>query len=358
MGSHAAPALRAILAQIGLMTAAALGGWAFEWAGIPAPWLSGAMIVTAALAAADIAPPMVPAFRELALIIAGISMGASMTPSCVSAFADYPGSLAILAVSVVIVIAGSAAVLVHVSGWSARDALLASAPGALSTVLVIAADQGADVARIVVVQLVRLFVLVAILPMAIVAAEHGAGGAAPIRPPADAGALAILFAVSIAGAIACEKLNVAGAFILGPMLASGLVTAPGLVHGGVPPIFSLIGFVLIGVFIGQRFRGLEAMTVLRTAPAALVSFAASLSLSALGAVAVTAIVGVPFGETAVAFAPGGLEAMTVLAFALGLDPVYVGVHHLARFVLVAFLIPAAFRWWPGLKAEEPARDPT
>ena len=123
---------------------------------------------------------MVPAFRELALIIAGISMGASMTPESLGAFGAYPASLAILAVSVgdrdrrVGRRAGA------VSGWSPRTPL-ASAPGALSTVLVIAADQGADVARIVVVQLVRLFVLVAILPMAIVGrrARLGRRGADP-----------------------------------------------------------------------------------------------------------------------------------------------------------------------------------
>ena len=110
---------------------------------------------------------------------------------------------------------------------------------------------------------------------------------------------------------------------------------------------------MIGAFIGQRFRGLEGMSVLRAAPAALLSFAASLALSALGAAAVTVLVGVPFGETAVAFAPGGLEAMTVLAFALGLDPVYVGVHHLARFLLVGALVPIAFRWWPALRRKPP-----
>jgi uncharacterized membrane protein AbrB (regulator of aidB expression) len=45
----------------------------------------------------------------------------------------------------------------------------------------------------------------------------------------------------------------------------------------------------------------------------------------------------------VAFAPGGLEAMTILAFVIGLDPAFVGAHHLARFLLIAMLLPFVAR---------------
>jgi uncharacterized membrane protein AbrB (regulator of aidB expression) len=43
----------------------------------------------------------------------------------------------------------------------------------------------------------------------------------------------------------------------------------------------------------------------------------------------------------IAYAPGGLEAMTILAFALNLDPVYVGVHQTARFIVISLLVPVA-----------------
>jgi hypothetical protein len=40
-----------------------------------------------------------------------------------------------------------------------------------------------------------------------------------------------------------------------------------------------------------------------------------------------------------AFAPGALEAMTTLAFALNLDPAYVGTHHVARLIFVSLVVP-------------------
>ena len=48
---------------------------------------------------------------------------------------------------------------------------------------------------------------------------------------------------------------------------------------------------------------------------------------------------VPFAEALAAFAPGGLEAMTLMAFALGLDPLFVGAHHLARFFMISLALP-------------------
>jgi uncharacterized membrane protein AbrB (regulator of aidB expression) len=46
----------------------------------------------------------------------------------------------------------------------------------------------------------------------------------------------------------------------------------------------------------------------------------------------------------VAFAPGGLEAMMVLALILGLDPLYVGIHHLARFLGIGLALPLVVTW--------------
>jgi uncharacterized protein len=59
----------------------------------------------------------------------------------------------------------------------------------------------------------------------------------------------------------------------------------------------------------------------------------------------------------VAFAPGGLEAMLVLGASLGLDPIYVGLHHLVRFFGIALLLPVAMPLIRRLEAgPAPSRD--
>jgi hypothetical protein len=49
----------------------------------------------------------------------------------------------------------------------------------------------------------------------------------------------------------------------------------------------------------------------------------------------------PFALTLLAFSPGGLDAMTIMAFSLNLDPAYVGAHQMARYIALALLMPTA-----------------
>ena len=43
----------------------------------------------------------------------------------------------------------------------------------------------------------------------------------------------------------------------------------------------------------------------------------------------------------IAFSPGAQDTMMVLALALHLDPVYVGAHHIARFIVVTITVGIA-----------------
>ncbi len=75
----------------------------------------------------------------------------------------------------------------------------------------------------------------------------------------------------------------------------------------------------------------------------------SMSLSVTVAVAVascfillaTTVVGAPPADLVVAFSPGAQDTMMLLALALQLDPVFVGAHHLARYVIVSMGVPFA-----------------
>ena len=48
---------------------------------------------------------------------------------------------------------------------------------------------------------------------------------------------------------------------------------------------------------------------------------------------------VRFADVLVAFAPGAMDAMLALALTLHIDPIFVGAHHLSRFVFVTIATP-------------------
>ena len=58
---------------------------------------------------------------------------------------------------------------------------------------------------------------------------------------------------------------------------------------------------------------------------------------------VTRLLSFPIANVVIAFAPGAQDTMMVLALALHLDPVYVGAHHLARFLVVTLAVAVAAR---------------
>jgi len=291
----------------------------------------------------------VPLSRPLvdtAMLTSGVIMGGGATPEALAAVARYPGSLLILVLCLAAISGGSALWLMRRSGWRRDDALLASVPGALSTVLIIAADRNADVPAITAVQSFRFVVLVILLPMAVMVLG---GGAAPFaaradQPIASPQALAAMLLCGWGLGLVFQRLRISAPILLGAATASALLHATGAAPGAVPPSVAIAGFVLIGVFLAARFHGFPWIGLRQILPAAFGSLAVGMSIAGLFASAAAIVAGVGFADALIAFAPGGLEAMLVLALALGLDPLYVGTHHLARFLLLGFGLPLAMAW--------------
>jgi membrane AbrB-like protein len=335
-----------VLAHIAQILVAALGGLVFDRLGVPAAWMSGAVIATVLWGFTGFGVRMPPALRDTAMLISGTTMGAAVTPAAIASIERYPLSLVALLVGIAAISSASALWLTRMSGWRRDDAVLASVPGALSTVLAVAADRNAAVASIAIVQSVRLFVLVMLLPSAVVLLGGGGGGAGPIRVQAlaEPGAMALVLAGGLAVGILFERLRVAAPILLGATLVSTSLHVTDLATGTIPPTIATAGLVLIGIFVAERFRSLNGAFLRKTIPAALGSFVISLGVAAFFSGIAAWIAEVSYADALVAFAPGGLEAMMILALLLGLDPLYVGVHHLARFIGIGLVVPFLVVW--------------
>lgn len=334
-----------LAAQVFTIAGAALGGAGVAAIGVPAGWLSGAMIGTAALAALRLAEPLSAPFRWAAMVSSGVAIGAAVTPQMLQKIAAYPLSIAIMAVSVVLSTFACAKILARAPGWTRSTAFFASVPGALSYVFAVAAtDEKADLSRIAVVQVLRVFLLMGFVPLVVAETgiAHGAALTGPIDPFAT---LAVLVLLGAAVGFAMEKFRVAGGMLFGAMLVSGGAHALSLAPGRPPPVVAILAQVLIGAWVGARFIGFDWRLFARSAPAALGSFLVAVGIAGIFAVLAGLLLALPFAQTLLAFSPGGLEAMTLLAFALGIDPLYVGAHHLARFLLISFTLPFAFKYW-------------
>ncbi len=326
----------------------------FAFFDLPAAWLAGALVAVSALALSGL-PVYVPdLLRRVVFVVLGISLGATVTPETVAGIRTWPITLSLLAISLPITMGAVMLYLHYVSGWKYRETLYASAPGALSAVLAMATDAKVDVRMVAFVQTVRVFLLIAALPGMLLAVGLSASvGAIPPNAGIHAATLndtLIMVGTGIVSALLAERLRVPGGLLIGPMLVNGVLHGTGYLQGNIPSVLLFASFVVLGAFTGTRFVGTTAAMIKRLLVDSIGAFIVALVVCVAFALLAAWLSGENVAKTIVAFAPGGLEAMTILAFMIGLDPAFVGAHHLARFVLIAMLLPFVARGMFGRAA--------
>ena len=334
------------------------GGWVLAQVGAPAPWLTGSMLAVAAAALSGLPLAMPTWIRTLAFVLLGISIGSAVTPEALGEVQAWPGSVCLLLLAVGVTTAASAFHLTWVRGWDVTTARYCALPGALSQVLVLAMRSGADLPRIVLAQSLRVFVLVALLPWLIPA--QGEAGPAPIHAAVEltiAGTAAMLMA-GLATGVLFDRLGIPGGALLGGMIASAVLHGTGMLEGRLPGPLPLAAFVATGCVIGLRFRGASLIRMRATVRGGLESVAIAIVITAGFALGAHYWLGLPYGQLWLAYAPGGVEAMAIMAFALGFDPAFVGGHHVIRIIAINLVIPLWLRGsgsgHPGPSAGKPA----
>jgi hypothetical protein len=266
----------------------------------------------------------------------GLSLGSMVSPVMIKNLSAYPVSIALLAAATFCATFGSSLYLQRIHGWDRTSALLAGSPGALSQVIMLANERNADVAGIAVVQIMRVIILTAAVPMLLAATGVIGHGPLPSRgPSATPIALAELAAVALAAALLLRWLNFPASWMFGAMLGSSVMHGAGWVEGGVPQWAYLTALIGIGTLIGK----IRPRTILSHIAAALGSFMVAIAISAVFVAAITLVTHVKFSDVVVAFAPGAMDAMLALALTLHVDPVFVGAHHLSRFIFVSIATP-------------------
>jgi membrane AbrB-like protein len=304
----------------------------------PAPWLTGSMVAVSILALAR-RPLFLPsAIRQGVFLLLGVSMGSGVTPETAAGVLHWPASLVILAVTVTVMTAASAAFLIRAARWSRATAFFASVPGALSYVMAVSLRSSADTRLVIMAQMLRVVALLLVLPVLIATAlPH----TPRIAAAATSGYWGVLSEILLGGLFgyALEKLSFPGGMLFGGMLGSSVLHLFGEISGPMPPVILIPCQVILGCLIGLRFLNTDLKFLAKALGPSSISFLIALSISAAGAVTVAWALNVPIGQVIVAFAPGGLEAMTILAFVLGLDPAFVATHQLARFLGIALLLP-------------------
>jgi membrane AbrB-like protein len=334
------PSRAEVLRTLETLAIGTVGGLLFLWANLPGGLTSGAMIAVGAAALAGRQLSVPAHITQGVLVVLGISLGAVVSRQLIQHVSAYPLTIGLLALSTFCATFGSSLYLQRVHGWDRTSAFLAGSPGALGQITILAVERGADLPGIAVVQTMRVIILTAALPLILaLTAVAPASSSGLILPVATPLGLVALFSASLAAALILRIMKFPASWMFGAMIASSILHGGGWVEGGVPPWVRAVALVGVGALIGSRFARMKPRALFGHIHAALGSFAVAIAITAVFVGIIALTTNVHLSDVVVAFAPGAMDAMLALALTLHIDPIFVGAHHISRFVFVTIATP-------------------
>ncbi len=314
------------------------GGAIFAYMHFPLAWMLGSMLACTAAATAGV-PVAAPAWvRPPVISVVGLALGASFSPDIAKAVTQWLPT--IFGLALYLVLGGTACVLYlrHVAGYDRLTAFYSGMPGGLSDMVIFGEQNGADVRRIALIHSSRIILVVSTLPILIALFNHApvvaaSGGAAPGGTWSHTEFLWAVFA-AVAGILFAQALRLPAKFLLGPMIASAAIHLFGFSAFSLPVLAVNAAQVVLGVVIGCRFRGAHHSLFLPVAFHSAVVTIILLSITLIFAGLFDHYLDVGFLPVVLAYSPGGLTEMGLVAVALQIDVAFILVHHLLRILLV------------------------
>jgi len=321
----------------------AVGGAVATWVGLPLAWMLGAMLATLAAGLAGVRASVPMGLRQPVMIVLGVSIGSSFSPGALEHIADWPWSLAAVAALAPVSTWLAARYYAHAAGFDGVTALFSATPGGLSSMILIGGASGGDERLIAVSQGLRVFVIVLLIPLAVdaftplsEARAHLDGAAAR---SADLAQWLVLVLGVGAGVVVARLIRLPAPQLTGAMGASAALHLTGATTVVLPALLLQVGLWMVGSAVGAQFAGFAPRTLFAVARHAVIVALMLIALAAVVAVGLGAILHLDYLAMVLAFVPGGITEMCLIAVVLDVDPAFVAVHHLLRLLLILFLAP-------------------
>ncbi len=335
------------LAKISLaLCLGVISGFIFNWATVPLPWMLGPMFanIIAAVMGAPIAGPT--RLRPAVAVIIGVMLGSSFTPDFFDHIILWSASLAFM-----VLYLGVAAIVIvpyyrHVAGFDLPTAYFSGMPGGLMEMMIIGKEMGADERSIILAHTSRIVLVVTLvavwfrLVQGIDLSDRSQFGTPFSQIPAIE--LVILTIVGIVGFYAGRFLRLPAPMLMGPILISAGVHSLGIVHNPPPQELVIIAQILLGTIIGSRFVGTDPKVIIRAIKLSLGATIIMLVITFSFAFLLHEFFGQSLEQLVLAYSPGGLAEMSLVALAMNADIAYVASHHLIRISFVMMLAPMLF----------------
>jgi membrane AbrB-like protein len=337
-----------VIARIGLTLLLATAGGAIMWYfQMPLAWLLGAMAATGLGAIVGVPLTMPAVGRIPMLAVIGTALGSAFSADVL---AQASGWLIPLAGLLAYICAAGAACYVYlrkVAGFDQPTAFFSGMPGGVVEMVELGVERGGDAKMIALIHAARIFLVVLCLPFLIewlLGTDLGRGASTYVPLDAlDVSDLGWFVTATVLGLLIGRLARLPAYFLLGPMLASAAMHASGVTDFTLPTIPLSLAQIVVGAAVGCRFVGTAPQVVLRVLVISLGATAILLCLTFVFSVVVARITGDPVEALLLAYSPGGIAEMSLIALSLKIEVAFVVFNHIARVFVVIASASAIFR---------------
>ncbi|WP_417811805.1 AbrB family transcriptional regulator [Thalassospira alkalitolerans] len=336
------PSLKRLFYAVLTLVAAIASGWVLSATGLPLGWLIGAMllVLTASLFQLPVVQPKL--LMPYVKAAVGTMLGAAIPPDIAELAVAWWPSLSVMFGLLIVVGAINYNLLQYLFGFPKIDALLCSMPGGISEMILIGEHAGADQRRVAIVHSLRIALSILLIPLLAglafgVTVESTANAASYHMTIPDWG---WFLACVVVGVAADRWLRIPAALILVPMVASAALHLTQISAFHVPSEVSIAIQVTVGINVGARFLGVSLSMLAGFAMSALAVIAIQISTAIFAAIVMAKQGGWDGLALTLAFAPGGLAEMSLIAVTMGREVALVACHHILRVLFALFTAPA------------------
>jgi len=325
----------------------AAGGALFNWLRLPLAWLLGAMVAVT-VAAVSGARVRVPApVVTVAYGVLGVVMGTAFSPEIFHRLGRFAVTMTGLLVYIALIAAIMLVLFRRVFGFDPKTAYFAAMPGGIAEMTAIGAAMGGDGRTIALFHGTRILLVAFCIPMGFrFLAGYQPQGVAAMGGALDSIGAAdylVFLACGIAGHFGGRLIRLPAPSLLGGLIASALAHLGGLTTAKVPFLIIAASQLVIGCAIGTRFSGTSPALIARMLAIAAANVAVMLTITVGFSLGLAHLTDWPIDAILLAFSPGGLPEMSLVALVMGIDVVFVAAHHTVRIIFVVAMAPLCLR---------------
>lgn len=336
-------------------------GFGFKQLSLPAPYLVGSLLGTWVIGGLlsrlcgtwlpdswNASQLGVPRWFHISVVL-GLStlIGATFHPDMLSKLSLWAGTVFAMLLATVIATTAGYYFLHRVRHYESKLALLCSLPGGQAEVIALSRDLVEKDYVVAFCHLVRVVIVVCLIPLLLALTQGSEGVAASYVATAQLpGVLALSWLVlgqfvgiGLVGYLLAKWLKIPIPHLLGPLLLSSGLHLMGLVT--IPRIneFIILAQITIGGAVGAKLAQINLKELLSHLWDAIANAIIVIGIYVGIAVLLATLGGLEPMKMVLAFIPGGIYEVTVLALVFGFDVAFVAFHHTVRVLLIFLSLP-------------------